>query len=269
METTDIIKALAGLAQESRLAIFRLLIQTGKDGLAAGKIAETLNIAPSSLSFHLKELSHAHLIESRQNGRFIIYSANFQTIRTLIDDLTENCCNGTSCLITENIMSDKIYKVLFVCTGNSARSILAEALLNQLGKGKFQAFSAGSFPTGKVNPFALELLQKQGIDTTLFHSKSWDEFIDAPLDFVFTVCDSAANEICPIFPTKPLSVHWGIEDPAAVEGTDDDKRRAFFKAFSLLQRRISLFTSLPFEKLDQLALKQELSQIGQLSRNEV
>jgi ArsR family transcriptional regulator, arsenate/arsenite/antimonite-responsive transcriptional repressor / arsenate reductase (thioredoxin) len=268
METISIIKALAGLAQESRLAIFRLLIQAGTNGVAAGKIAETLNIAPSSLSFHLKELSHAHLIESRQNGRFVIYSANFQQIRNLIDYLTENCCHGTSCLITEKAMNTKIYNVLFLCTGNSARSILAEALLNQMGRGKFQAFSAGSFPTGKVNPFALELLQKQGIDTTSFRSKSWDEFKDIPLDFVFTVCDNAAGEICPVWIGQPMTAHWGIEDPAAVEGTDDDKRRAFFKAFSLLQRRIGLFTSLPFEKLDQLALKQELSQIGQLSRNQ-
>jgi len=269
METTDVIKALAGLAQESRLAIFRLLIQAGQQGLTAGKIAENLNIAPSSLSFHFKELLHAQLIESRQNGRFVIYSANFQQIRNLTNYLTENCCYGSSCLITENTMSAKIYNVLFLCTGNSARSILAEALLNQMGKGKFQAFSAGSFPTGKVNPFALELLQKQGIDITSFRSKSWDEFVGIPLDFVFTVCDNAAGEICPIWIGQPMTAHWGIEDPASAEGTDDDKRRAFFKAFSLLQRRINLFTSLPFEKLDQLALKKELSQIGHLSRNEI
>lgn len=269
METTAVIKALAGLAQESRLAIFRLLIQAGQQGLTAGKIAETLNIAPSSLSFHFKELLNAHLIESRQHGRFVIYSANFPQIHHLIEYLTHSCCQASSCLITENTMNAKIYNVLFLCTGNSARSILAEAILNHTGQGRFQAFSAGSSPTGKVNPFALELLQKQGIDTTSFRSKSWDEFVGIPLDFVFTVCDNAAGEVCPAWIGQPITAHWGIEDPAAVEGTDDDKRRAFFKAFSLLQRRIGLFTSLPIDKLDQLALKKELSQIGNLSRTDI
>jgi arsenate reductase len=166
-------------------------------------------------------------------------------------------------------MSNPIKNVLFLCTGNSARSILAEAILNREGKDRFHAYSAGSFPNGRVNPFALELLERQGFSTEGLNSKSWDEFAKpvadpaAPkIDFIFTVCDNAAGETCPIWPGKPMSAHWGIEDPAAVEGSDDDKRRAFFLAFNHLQRRISLFLALPMDKLDQIALKAELHGIG-------
>ena len=167
-------------------------------------------------------------------------------------------------------MSDRIYNVLFLCTGNSARSILAEAILNHVGKGRFRAYSAGSHPGGKVNPFAIELLAKQGLAVADLRSKGWDEFAapEAPhLDFVFTVCDNAAGEVCPIWPGHPMTAHWGIEDPAAVEGSDADKRRAFSKAFAEMNRRISLFTSLPLPKLDALAIKRELDQIGRLREN--
>jgi len=164
-------------------------------------------------------------------------------------------------------MSDRIYNVLFLCTGNSARSILAEAILNHTGKGRFKAFSAGSHPGGRVNPFAVELLAKQGLEVADLRSKSWDEFAapGAPhVDFVFTVCDNAAGEVCPIWPGKPMTAHWGIEDPAAVEGNDTDKRKAFVKAYTEMNRRISLFTSLPLAKLDAMAIKRELDQIGRL-----
>jgi arsenate reductase len=164
-------------------------------------------------------------------------------------------------------MSDRIYNVLFLCTGNSARSILAEAILNHSGKGRFHAFSAGSHPGGKVNPFAIELLATQGLAVADLRSKNWDEFaaLGAPhIDFVFTVCDNAAGEVCPVWPGKPMTAHWGIEDPAAVEGSDEHKRKAFSKAFVELNRRISLFTSLPLAKLDAMATKRELDQIGRL-----
>ncbi|TRZ70476.1 MAG: arsenate reductase ArsC [Rhodocyclaceae bacterium] len=167
-------------------------------------------------------------------------------------------------------MSMRIYNVLFLCTGNSARSILAEAILDHMRKGRFRAFSAGSHPGGKVNPFAIELLAKQGLVVSDLRSKSWDEFAvpDAvPFDFVFTVCDNAAGEICPIWPGQPMTAHWGIEDPAAVEGSDADKRRAFSKAFVEMNRRISLFINLPLAKLDAMAIKRELDQIGRLREN--
>ena len=163
-------------------------------------------------------------------------------------------------------MSDKTYNVLFLCTSNSARSILAEAILNEVGKGRFQAFSAGSLPAGQVNPIALELLQRNRISTEGLRSKDWNEFAgpDAPhLDFVFTVCDKAAGEACPVWPGQPMTAHWGVEDPVATVGSADDIQRAFSRAFMLLHRRISLFASLPLAKLEAQALKRELDQIGQ------
>jgi protein-tyrosine-phosphatase len=162
-------------------------------------------------------------------------------------------------------LAKTIYNVLFLCTGNSARSILAEAYLNHAGKGRFKAYSAGSHPTGKVNPFAVELLAKNRIDTSGFRSKSWDEFArpGAPqIDMIFTVCDSAAGETCPIWPGKPITAHWGVADPAAVGGSDEDKRKAFQKAFSELSARINLMLALPIEKLDRHALKSKLDEIG-------
>ena len=162
-------------------------------------------------------------------------------------------------------MRTEVFDVLFLCTGNSARSLMAEAILNSLGKGRFRAYSAGSFPTGQVNPFALALLQANRLQTEGLRSKSWDEFAQpgAPfLHFVFTVCDQAAAEPCPVWPGQPMTAHWGVPDPAAAQGTDDEKRRAFLAAFTLLNRRISLFTSLPLDKLDALALAEKLREIG-------
>jgi protein-tyrosine-phosphatase len=159
----------------------------------------------------------------------------------------------------------KPFQVLFLCTGNSARSILAEAYLNSAGRGRFKAFSAGSKPGGRVNPFALELLENSRIDTAGLRSKSWGEFArpGAPkLDFVFTVCDNAASEPCPYWPGQPMTAHWGVPDPAAVEGSDDDKRRAFRSALSVLSTRINLLINLPVDKLDRLALKKKLDEIG-------
>jgi len=163
-------------------------------------------------------------------------------------------------------MSIKPYNVLVLCTGNSARSILGEVLFNVLGKGKFIAHSAGSKPVGRVNPAALKLLQQQGHDISALRSKSWDEFAapGAPeIDFIFTVCDNAAGETCPIWPGKPATAHWGIPDPAHVEG-EEARRAAFRRAYEQLARRIQLFMSLPIDKLDQLALKKKLAEIGQV-----
>ena len=162
-------------------------------------------------------------------------------------------------------MADRVYNVLFLCTGNSARSILAEAILNNRGKGRFKAFSAGSHPKGAVHPLALALLERKGLPTEGLRSKAWDEFAQptAPtLDFIFTVCDNAAGEVCPVWPGHPMTAHWGQPDPAAVEGTELDRTNAFREAFSMLERRIEMFTSLPLASLDQLALGKKVREIG-------
>jgi protein-tyrosine-phosphatase len=155
------------------------------------------------------------------------------------------------------------YNVLFLCTGNSARSIFGEAILSRIGGGKFRAFSAGSMPKGDVNPQALALLKRLDYPTAQLRSKSWEEFANAPpLDFVFTVCDNAANEVCPVWPGQPMTAHWGIPDPAAVEGRDDEIAKAFREAFLALQRRIELFVALPMRKLDRMSLQAKLRDIG-------
>lgn len=157
------------------------------------------------------------------------------------------------------------YNVLFLCTANSARSILAEAILNAIGEGRFRAFSAGSHPRGAVNPAALDVLRSLGHPVEELRSKSWDEFAepDAPkLDFVFTVCDNAAGEVCPIWPGQPVTAHWGIADPAAVEGCDAEIHAAFFDAYRQLKNRISLFTALPIASIDRLSLRHRLAEIG-------
>ena len=162
----------------------------------------------------------------------------------------------------------KIYNILFLCTGNSARSILAEAAMDRLGAGRFKAFSAGSMPTGRVNPHAISLLEKLGYATAGLRSKSWEEFSrtrapEAPqLDFVFTVCDNAAGEVCPIWPGQPMSAHWGVPDPAAVEGSPAEIALAFAEAFRQLSNRINIFTNLPVASLDRMSLQKRLDEIG-------
>jgi protein-tyrosine-phosphatase len=162
-------------------------------------------------------------------------------------------------------MTDRPYNVLFLCTGNSARSILAECVLNRLGNERFRAFSAGSFPKGEVHPYALELLERQNYPTQRLRSKSWNEFAKPgaePLDFVFTVCDNAAGEVCPVWPGQPMTAHWGMSDPAAVEGNEAERRLAFADTLRMLRNRIGVFVSLPIKSLDKLSLQNRLREIG-------
>lgn len=163
-------------------------------------------------------------------------------------------------------MSNHIMNVLFLCTGNSARSIMAEAILNSLGVNRFRAYSAGSHPAGSVNPITIDWLKKNRFETSSLRNKSWNEFAvpGAPvMDFVLTVCDNAAGEVCPVWPGQPISAHWGVEDPVSVEGTTEEKEKAFSNVFLILNRRISLFTSLPIASLDRISLHREVKNIGQ------
>jgi arsenate reductase len=173
---------------------------------------------------------------------------------------------GSTGKLLRKMTAQRSYSVLFLCTGNSARSILAESLLTHWGRGRFHAFSAGSFPKGQVHPLALELLKRMNLPSEGFRSKSWDEFAAPPappLDFIFTVCDNAAGEVCPIWPGKPVTAHWGIPDPAAAQGSDADKAFAFRTALKELEIRIKLFTELPIASLDKITLREKLGAIGQ------
>jgi len=280
MTHADAVKALAALAHDARLAVFKRLVQAGPEGLAAGVLAEQLALAPSALSFHLKELTQTGLLVQRPDGRKLMYSAGFHTMNGLIAHLTENCCQGQTCAVDTaavachpatcsppgDTMTVTPYNVLFLCTGNSARSILAEAQLNALAPHRFKAYSAGSQPAGAVNPFTLDFLRSSGLPTDGLRSKSWSEFAaeGAPhMDFIVTVCDQAAGEACPVWPGHPAVAHWGVPDPAAATGSDADKRHAFVQAAALLRRRIELFTSLPLDSLDHLARQQRIAAIGQ------
>lgn len=165
-------------------------------------------------------------------------------------------------------MNSRIYNVLFLCTGNSARSILAEALIEHWGRGRFKGYSAGSFPRGSVHPLAIDLLASLHLPMQGLRSKSWNEFAQPgvpEMDFVFTVCDQAAGEACPIWPGNPITAHWGVPDPAAVEGTEIERRNAFREAFRALENRIKLFTSLPLDMLDRMAIKRQVDQIGRIA----
>jgi len=272
MESKIAIGAFAALAHETRLAVFRLLMVEGPEGLAAGVIAERLGAPASTLSFHLAHLERAHLLVARRLGKQVLYAVDQGGTRNLIDFLTRDCCGGNPALCAPTpepegfVMVEKTYNVLFLCTANSARSVLAEALLGQRwGKGRFQAFSAGSHPRGEVNPAALATLERAGLETGDLRSKSWDAFAapGAPaLDFVFTVCDNAAGEVCPIWPGQPMTAHWGIPDPAAVTGDAAAVTRAFRHAMLALEARIKLFTSLPLSSIDRLSLQNRLRDIG-------
>ncbi|MBS1182804.1 MAG: ArsR family transcriptional regulator [Proteobacteria bacterium] len=279
MEKTFALEALSALSQETRLDVFQLLIRCEPEGLPAGEIAERLGVPPNTLSTHLAILTRAGLATSERRSRQIIYRARTTQINCLVSFLVKDCCGGhpelcrlpeinsTSANAKGVTMSDRIYNVLFLCTGNSARSIMAESLLNTMGAGRFRAFSAGSHPAGQVNPLAIEVLTEEGLPTEGLRSKSWDEFAepDAPeMDFVFTVCDTAAGESCPVWPGQPMTAHWGIEDPARSVGTHFQQKAAFITAARYLKNRISAFLALPFQSIDRMALTSQLHDIGRL-----
>lgn len=269
------VAALAALAQAQRLRAFRLLIQAGAAGMSAGALGDALGMPASTLSFHLKALAQAGLVQTVPSGRFVIYSAHTAHMAGLMRYLSDACCGGAPCELPvwlnttpawSTPMSTRAYNVLFICTANSARSIMAEAILNAQAGGRFVAHSAGSHPAGAVHPLALDLIERHHFTRGDLRSKDWAEFAQAGapvMDFVFTVCDKAAGEVCPVWPGQPISAHWGVADPAAATGSKEQRQRAFLDAFLVLQRRISLFLSLPLDKLDRLSLQGEVQRIGQ------
>jgi len=264
--------ALSALAQETRLDIFRILVRAGLEGLAAGVLSERLGLVAPNLSFHLNHLRNAGLVWSRREGRSIIYAANFDAMNEFIAYLTENCCEEQARTVGSGqprptATVDHELNVLFLCTRNTARSIMAECALNRWGKGRFRGFSAGSHPRRSVHPIARQVLRELRYDTQPLRSKSWNEFArpDGPvLDFVFTLCDRAASEECPAWPGQPICAHWGITDPVTFSGTPEAKRRFFLSVYRELEHRIKIFTSLPIDTLEPFAVERRVKEIGQL-----
>ncbi|NMM43947.1 metalloregulator ArsR/SmtB family transcription factor [Rhodospirillaceae bacterium KN72] len=267
MNFTTASQLFAALSHEVRLKVFHVLVRVGE--LSATELAECVGLRPSALSFHLKDLRQAGLVETRRDGQWIYYSANFAALtafRWLMtkngwSDMQPNPTEGNFPMNSDN----RVYNVLFLCTGNSARSIIAECLLNREGMGRFKAYSAGSQPRGEIDPIAAALLQRNNFSLSDLRSKSWDEFSgdDAPvMDFVFTVCDDAAGEVCPVWPGQPMTAHWGVPDPVKFEGTETERTLFTADVFRMLTNRISIFCALPLQSLDKLSLQRKLDMIG-------
>jgi len=274
MDTYEAVQALAALAHEKRLKMFRVLVRCGPRGMPAGDIARVIGISPTAMSFHLKELDRAGILTSWRTGRYIHYAVRVEGIRQLLTFLTEDCCAGrpelcgdslrnvqSLCSEETSMKNDEPYNVLFLCTHNSARSVIGECLMNSMGQGAFKAYSAGSAPRGEINPFAIRILKNFGHKTDKLRSKSWDEFTaaNAPeIDFVFTLCDEAAAETCPVWPGNPITEHWGMPDPSRAEGTDSNKLAAFANTYSLLNHHIKKFTELAKRDLDEKSMRREV-----------
>jgi arsenate reductase len=279
IDESSTVVALSALAQGTRLRVFRALVAAHPEGIPAGEIAARCGVPHNTMSSHLAILARAGLAQADRQGRTVYYRADLDGFRDLVGFLTRDCCDGrpeicapvldsiaaAPCCPTETPMADRVFNVLFLCTGNSARSIMAESILRKDGAGRFRVFSAGSMPRGEVNPFALKVLARAEYPTDGLRSKDWSEFgaEGAPhMDFVFTVCDNAAGEVCPVWPGQPMTAHWGIEDPSAVEGNDIQKETAFVAAFRYLKNRITAFAALPVASLDRLSLQASLNEIG-------
>ena len=272
MEQNQAITAFATLGHPGRLAVFRLLMRFAPQGVRPTEMAEALDLKPNTLSHHLNDLTTAGLVHSRRDGRSLFYSVDLDATEALIGYLAFDVARARPDVLPhmtdhsqEVPMADTSFNVLFICSGNSARSIFAEALLRDLGRGKFAAFSAGTRPGTQLNPFALEVLARNDHDTTTMRSKHVDEFQQpgAPvMDFVFTVCDTAAAEECPPWPGQPINGHWGLPDPVKAQGTDAEKALAFARTYGALRRRIEAFVELPFATLSRRSLQARVDDIG-------
>lgn len=272
-------EALTALGHPGRLAVFRLLARRAPHGVRPAEIIGALGIKPSTLSVYLAVLDRAGLIDARRDGKSIFYSIALGEVGALVDFLVNDCCRGRPELCAplaahaldrfldgSAAMPEHPFNVLFICVGNSARSIMAEAILAEIGKGRFRAFSAGTRPYSEINPSALEVLAHLGHDIAGLRAKNIAELQgpDAPaFDFVFTLCDAAANEECPPWPGQPITAHWGLKDPVKAGGTAAEKALAFEETYEALRGRLTAFVALPFEALDRMSLQRRLDVMGQ------
>jgi ArsR family transcriptional regulator, arsenate/arsenite/antimonite-responsive transcriptional repressor / arsenate reductase (thioredoxin) len=260
------------LGQPDRLSVFRPLMRFAPQGVRPTKIAASLGLKQITLSHHLADLAGSGLVRVKRRGRSLLYSVGLDVTEYLIGNLAIDAGRARPDLLgpllanqKERIMHDTGFDVLFICSGNSARSILAEVLLRDLGRGKFRAFSAGIRPNSELNPLALEVLKRNGHDLTGLRFKHLSEFQNpgAPaMDFVFTVCDTAAAEECPLWPGQPITGHWGLPDPVKATGTDAEKALVFAQTYGTLRRRIAAFVELPFETLNNMARQARVDGIG-------
>ncbi len=266
----QITNQLAILGHPQRISVFRMLMRRFPDSVPAGELAAELGIKPSTLSNYLNALQRSGLVTQDRSGTSLLYSIEMKNVQHMLDFLLNDCCRGRPDICMPSPqgpekMTDRKFNVLFLCVGNSARSIFAESLLRTLGGDRFNVFSAGTQPTSELNPFAVQVLSDKGHDTSTLRSRHMSEFAaeDAPeMDFVFTVCNQAANEECPAWEGQPISGHWGMIDPVKATGTDAEKSLAFQNAYGALKRRIEAFTSLPVESLDRIALQTAVDDIG-------
>lgn len=280
MEAKQAALGFAALSQETRIGLVRLLAGKFPSGMAAGDIAVELDQAPSTLSFHLSALEQAGLITSVRQGRQMIYTARLAGLRGLFGFLTETCCNGRPdlCADIARLLPDDVegvrgmtpaFNVLFLCTHNSARSIMAEAILEKIGQGKFRAYSAGSEPATKPVPEVVDRLQILGHDVSKLRCKSWNEFMrpDAPrMDFVITLCDTLHGQVCPDFGDKIVTAAWPFPDPAKFSGGAAERTVLLSELYSMIRRRLEIFTALPFASLDTMALKARLDELSDSTR---
>ncbi|MGO4910657.1 helix-turn-helix domain-containing protein [Pseudorhodobacter sp. W20_MBD10_FR17] len=266
---------LSTLGHPQRLALFRLLMRRYPDRVPATELAQALGFKSSTLSSYVNALMHAGLVTQERIGTSLRYTIDMDAARETVGYLLHDCCRGRPEICIPNAyptpdgdspMNNRKYDVLFICTGNSARSIFAEAILRDMAGDRFIAHSAGTKPRSKLNPFALEVLKQKGYDVSLLRAKNISEFqtADAPnFDFVFTVCDQAANEECPSWQGQPISAHWGLPDPIKAEGSDAEKSLAFHQTYGALRNRMIAFTALPLGTLDRLSLQKAVDKIGQ------
>ena len=277
MEQSRAIHAFATLGHPGRMAVFRLLMRFAPQGVRPTEIAEALGMKQNTLSHHLADLTASGLVCVTRAGRSLYYAVDLDAIEGLIGYLALDVGRARPDLLGPLFFVQKDaarmtapqraphFDVLFICSGNSARSIFAEALLRDLGKGKFQAFSAGTRPGTELNPFAIEILKRNGHDTSGLRSKHISEFqqpASIVMDFVFTVCDTAAAEECPPWPGQPITGHWGLPDPVKATGTDAEKALVFAQTYAALRRRVTAFVELPFDSLSRMSLQSRVDAIG-------